>query len=284
MSSFRNILAFSFLLTFLSCAAPQQSSSDTWVQLFNGKDLKDWEIKIKGHPFNRNYGNTFRVADGKLQVNYDQYDDFKEQYGHIFYKQPFSAYLLGVEYRFIGEQVKGGPGWATRNSGAMLHAQPPATMGLDQDFPISLEVQFLGGNGKNDRTTANLCTPGTQVFMNNKLFTPHCINSKSKTYHGDQWVRVEVLVLGDSITHLIDGETVLAYGKTQIGGGNVINFDPNQKKDGQPLKSGYIALQSESHPVEYRKVEILNMEKYMSDPDKLKQILAKEIGAKKMSN
>jgi hypothetical protein len=247
---------------------------DGWVQLFNGKDLEDWDIKIRGHALNENFGNTFRVEDGMLKVGYDQYEAFDERYGHIFHKQEFSAYLLVMEYRFTGEQAKGGPGWATRNSGAMLHSQPAATMGLDQDFPISLEAQLLGGNGQDERSTANLCTPGTNVVMGDTLFTPHCINSSSKTYHGDQWVRAEALVLGDSIVkHIVEGDTVLVYEKPQIGGGNVSNYDPAVKKDGQPLKEGYIALQSESHPVEFRKVELFSLEKYMDDPQKLKTIL-----------
>lgn len=262
------------LLGSLSCTVQKNNTQEEWVQLFNGKDLKDWDIKINGHPLNENYGNTFRVEDGNLVVRYDQYEDFGNQYGHIFHKQPFSSYLLVMEYRFTGEQAKGGPGWAFRNSGAMLHSQPAATMGLNQDFPISLEAQLLGGNGQDERSTANLCTPGTHVVMGDTLFTPHCVNSSSKTYHGDQWVRVEALVLGDSIVkHIVEGDTVLVYQKPQIGGGSVSNYDPAVKKDGQLLKEGYISLQSESHPVEFRKVELFNLEKYMDDPQKLRSVL-----------
>ena len=241
-----------------------------WTSLFNGKDLKDWKVKINGHPLNDNYANTFRVENGAMKVSYDGYSEWKERYGHIFYKKPFSAYVLVVEYRFTGDQIPGGPGWATRNSGAMLHGQSPESMGLNQDFPISLETQFLGGDGKNERTTLNLCTPGTNVFLNGKLFTPHCVNSTSKTYHGDQWVRAEIVVLGDSlIQHRLEGKTVFEYSKPQIGGGNVGNFDPAVKIDGKALKEGYISLQSESHPVEFRKVELFDLKKYMNDPAKL---------------
>jgi hypothetical protein len=261
------------VLTLISCS--QKSNEEaTWIQLFNGKDLKDWHIKIAGHALNENYGNTFRVSNGVMQVSYDQYTDFGERYGHIFYKQPFSAYLLSVEYRFTGEQVKGGPGWALRNSGIMFHAQSPQSMGKDQDFPICIEAQFLGGNGKDARTTLNLCTPGTHVVLQNELFTPHCINSSSATYHGDQWVKAKILVLGDSlIKHIAATDTVLVYTKPQIGGGNVINFDPALKVDGQLLKGGYIALQSESHPVEFRKVELFNLEPYVKNPAELTRVL-----------
>jgi hypothetical protein len=247
--------------------AQEKPSDYNWVQLFNGKDLKNWQVKIAGYDAGENYGNTFRVEDGKMKVSYDQYENFGVKYGHIFYKQKFSWYIIAVEYRFTGEQAKGGQGWATRNSGIMVHGQDPATMTKDQDFPISIEVQLLGGLGTGERSTANLCTPGTNVVMNGKLFTPHCINSKSKTYNGDEWVRVEVMVLGDSlIRHMVNGETVLEYTKPQIGGGNVLNADPAVKIDGKLLDAGYISLQSESHPVEFRKVELVNL-KGCKDPN-----------------
>jgi len=249
--------------------AQEKPSDYNWVQLFNGKDLNNWQVKIAGYNAGENYGNTFRVEDGKMKVSYDQYDNFGVKYGHIFYKQKFSWYIIAVEYRFTGEQAKGGQGWATRNSGVMVHGQDPATMTKDQDFPISIEVQLLGGLGTGERSTANLCTPGTNVVMNGKLFTPHCINSKSKTYNGDEWVRVEVMVLGDSlIRHMVNGETVLEYTKPQIGGGNVLNADPSVKIDGKLLDAGYISLQSESHPVEFRKVELVNL-KGCKDPNAL---------------
>lgn len=256
-----------YLLLFLFLSACNQTNDKKeWIQLFNGKDLKNWDVKISGHALNDNFGNTFRVDSGKLTVRYDQYDSFRNQFGHIFYRKKFSHYLLAVEYRFVGNQVTGGADWATRNSGAMLHAQSAESMMKDQDFPISIEAQFLGGLGTGERPTANLCTPGTNVYMGDTLFTPHCINSQSRTFDGDQWVRVELVVLGDSlIRHMVNGDTVLEYTRPQIGGGVVNNFDPEVKLDGSSLTEGYIALQSESHPVEFRKVELLEL-KGCKDP------------------
>ncbi len=254
------------------------------ISLFNGKDIKDWTPKIRLHEVGENYGNTFRVEDGLLKVRYDQYDDFNQQYGHLAYNKPYGYYVLRVEYRFVGDQAKGGEGWAWRNSGAMLHGQKPQTMLKNQDFPISIEAQFLGGdtNLNSIRTTSNLCTPGTNVFYNNKLFTPHCVNSTSKTYHGDQWVTADFVVLGDSVVqHIINGNVVLEYYKPQIGAGNVSEFDPAVKKDGQPLTSGYIYIQSESHPIDFRKVELYDLEKYKDNPVKLNQVIQKIISTKK---
>jgi hypothetical protein len=233
-----------------------------WKQLFNGKDLKDWNIKIKGYDLDDNFGNTFSVQNKKIVVKYDAYDKFNYRYGHIFYKAPFSYYRIAVEYRFVGNQANEGEDWAFRNSGIMIHGQTAQSMKKDQDFPISIEVQLLGGksDGK-PRTTCNLCTPGTHVVYENKLDTRHCIESKSATYDGDQWVRAEIEVLGDSlIRHFVNGKMVIEYQKPVIGGGVVNGFDPLLKKDGTLLKEGTISLQSESHPVEFRKVELLNLQ------------------------
>lgn len=249
------------------------SSQKKWTTLFNGKDLNDWTVKIRGHKVNENFGNTFRVQDGVIRVNYDQYDAFDEQYGHMFYKKKYSSYLLRLEYRFIGEQVKGGPGWAFRNSGVMLHCQSPESMAIDQDFPISIETQYLGGNGKDERTTGNLCTPGTNVFLKNELFTPHCVSSNSKTYHGDQWVKAEVLVIRDSIIkHIIEGDTVLVYTKPQYDGKDKW-VQQAGLKDGLTIKEGFIALQSESHPVEFRNIRLFDLENFATNPVRLQRKL-----------
>jgi hypothetical protein len=249
-------------------AAQNQADQKEWIQLFNGKDLKDWIIKFTHHELGENVHDTFRVEDGLLKVRYDKWPTFEDQFGHIFYREPFSYYLLAAEYRFTGEQVKTARtdlAWAIRNNGLMLHSPHPKTMLKDQDFPISIEVQLLGGFGK-PRTTANLCTPGTHVVMDGKLVTRHCINSTSKTYEGDQWVRVEVLVHGDELVrHMVEGATVLEYTKPQIGGGSASPTDPAIKVDGTPLTSGYIALQAETAPIDFRKVELLNLEGCM-DP------------------
>ena len=261
-------------LGFAFTHASEESKKPKWQTLFNGKDIDDWSIKIRTHDLNDNFANTFRVEDGLMKVRYDGYDQFDQQYGHIFYNQPFSNYLLQVEYRFVGEQANGGEGWATRNSGAMLHCQDPKTMLKDQDFPISIEAQFLGGNGTDKRSTCNLCTPGTNVVMEDKLITSHCVNSTSETYHGDQWVTANFIVLGNGdVHHLVGKDTVISYSKPQIGGGNVSPVDPKIKVDGQMLSGGWISLQSESHPIDFRTVRLIDLTEYMGDQKKLDQVV-----------
>ena len=256
-------VVFLGLVVYQVSAPAQQKPQDArqWIQLFNGRDLADWTIKFAKHDLGENFRNTFRVEDGLMKVRYDQWPSFDGEFGHIFYKDSFSYYLLAAEYRFVGEQVTGAPSWAIRNNGLMLHSPHPRTMLKDQDFPISLEIQLLGGLGKGPRTTANLCTPGTHVVMNGKLHTPHCTNSTSETYDGDQWVNLELIVIGGAhITHIVDGQKVLEYSLPQIGGGVVSNFDPKAKRDGELVSGGYLAVQSESHPLDVRKIELLNLE------------------------
>ncbi|MCA9125610.1 MAG: DUF1080 domain-containing protein [Planctomycetales bacterium] len=240
-------------------AKQSDDAAGNWIQLFNGRDLDGWIPKIRHHQVGENFGNTFRVEDGLLKVRYDKehYPKFGEKFGHLFFRQPFSQYRLRVEYRFVGEQCPGGPGWAIRNSGLMLHGESPDTMAIDQDFPASIEYQLLGGNGKDERTTANLCTPGTNVVLNGKLHTPHCYSSTSKTYHGEQWVVLEVEVHGNgTIKHIEDGKVILEYEQSQLD-----DRDPHakmlaEKQGGLMLTGGTISLQSESHPIDFRKVEL----------------------------
>jgi hypothetical protein len=228
-----------------------------WTPLFDGKSLDGWTPKIKGYPLGENFGNTFRVKDGAIQVGYEGYaGKFNARFGHLFHRTPQSNYVLRLEYRFIGEQIADGPGWAWRNSGVMIHGQPPETMRQDQDFPVSAEIQLLGGPEEGDRPTANLCTPGTNVVMDGKLITQHCTNSNSPTLRGDQWVQLEIEVRGSGLViHRINGNEVMRYEQIQ--------YDPRDpdakalmKGDELKISGGSISLQSESHPVEFRNLMI----------------------------
>ena len=255
-------ILFVFCITAGTIAAQDASktTNEKWVQLFNGKDLDGWTPKIRYYDQGDNFANTFRVENGVLKVGYDGYSEFKETFGHLFYKDSFSHYRIRIEYRFLGDQVKGGPGWALRNSGVMIHGERPETMSKDQDFPASIEVQLLGGNGTNPRTTSNLCTPGTNVVMSDKLILAHCTNSKSKTFHGDQWVTAEVEVKGNEvIRHYVNGEMVLEYNNPQLDDRDAHAKELIQKSGDKMLASGSISLQSESHPIEFRKVELLDL-------------------------
>lgn len=261
------LTAFVFLsiLFTLSCSSNHtQQTPGKWVTLFNGIDINDWIVKIHHHETGENFGNTFRVENGMIKVRYDQYGDFNEQFGHLYYKTPFSYFHLKFEYRFVGQWVKTAPDYTLLNSGVMFHSQDPYTIPKEQDWPISVEMQLLGGLGDGKpRPTGNMCSPGTEVMQKGKIVPSHCINSSSKTYDGDQWVNGELIVLGDSlVTHIINGDTVLQYSKPQIGGGVVNRYDPKIKIDGKLLSSGFIALQSEGQEIDFRNIKIMDLSKH----------------------
>jgi len=235
---------------------------EDWIDLFNGKDIDDWFVKIHHHDVGENFGNTFRVEDSLIKVRYDQYGDFNEQYGHLYYKTPYSYYHLSLEYRFTGQWLETAPSYTILNSGVMFHSQDPHTMLKEQDWPISVEMQFLAGLGDGKpRPTGNMCSPGTDVVYQGQIDPRHCIESTSRTYEKGEWVRADLIVLGDSlVTHMINGDTVLQYTHPQIGGGVANRYDPAIKIDGRLLQSGFIALQSEGQEIDFRNIRLLNLE------------------------
>lgn len=246
------------ILAFISCNNQSQTSADAseeeWIELFNGENLDGWTVKITHHELGDNYANTFRVENGHLINRFDGYESFDTQFGHIYYEEPFSTYRLIAEYRFTGEQVEGGPGWAFMNNGIMFHSQPPDSVTIDQEFPNSIEFQLLGvENDSTQRTNGNVCTPGTNIVMDGELITQHCTSSNGPTNSGSEWVTAELIAYGDSlIQHKVNGEMVLEYTKPQLD-------------DGTPLTGGYIAVQSESYPTEFRSIRVLNLEGCMDE-------------------
>ena len=253
-----NLLIVFILMTFFSCDNDQ--SDIRWINLFNGENLNGWEMKIAGYELNNNYRNTFRVNDGVIKVSYNDYDSFDEKFGHLFYtKKKFKNYHLKMEYRFYGEhanQLKNeNEAWNYKNSGVMLHSEDPSKMFLDQEFPVSIEAQFLGGSGERDRPTLNMCSPGTEVDIDGSQALKHCVSSSSNTYHTEDWVSVELIVYSDSIVHhVIDRDTVMTYSNIIIGGGYL--SDNFTDLIGKPLKEGYISLQSEGHPIEFKNIRV----------------------------
>lgn len=244
----------------LSSVLVSGASAQEWEPLFNGEDLSNWEVKFTGFALGDNYRNTFRVENGVLRVAYDEWPNFNGEFGHLFTKQSYSHYRLRVEYRFVGNQVNEGPGWAYRNNGIMLHSQSASSMGLDQEFPASIEAQMLGGNGSDDRPNGNVCTPGTHIEINGELVTRHCTNSESATFHGDDWVRMDIEVRGaDQVRHFLNGEEVFVYGGIQLDPESV-EAKPLIAK-GAPLRldAGHIAIQAETAPIEFRRIDLLKL-------------------------
>lgn len=239
-------LAFVLMISMLF--AFDSSKKDKWVTIFNGKDLDGWTMKIAGQTLGENYGNTFRVENGILSIRYDNdvYKNFNNQFGALYYKKKLTNYRLKVEYRFVGETAVGAPVWGFRDSGVQYHSQSPESLELNQQFPTCLEYNLHGGNGKEDRPTGELCANGMIVQINGQPNPSFCnLPTVQRTFHGDQWVTLEIDVKGDRITHFVNGEEILKF------------EDPRLKTTNEKVTSGYVSLQSNSHPIDFRKIELL---------------------------
>ena len=276
----RTVVGISFLSTLIACSvhtqhndylansvtspnefAPRAESAarekNVWLPLFDGKSLNGWVPKFSGYPVGENVKNTFAVRDGKLVADNSNWSHFDYTFGHLFFDEVFHHYKIRAEYRFVGEQVAQAPEWAKRNNGIFVHAQSAKSMWLNQDFPSGMEIQLLGGFGEGERSTGNICRSNVDVDINGEKAKDRCIGSTSSTYHGEQWVTVEIHVRGsERITHFINGEQVFDYtnirrthefNETQFG-------DTTASRD---IGSGYIAIQAESAPTEFRKIEIM---------------------------
>jgi hypothetical protein len=236
---------------------PQQQHGKHWVSLFNGKDLDGWKPKIAGYPLGENFGNTVRVADKILSTRYNEYDSFNSRFGALYYDKKFTNYRLKVEYRFVGNLTPGAPSWGFRDGGIQYHCQSPATVGLNQPFPVCLEYNLLGGKETGERPTGEICASGIYVEMNGKRNTNYCTPPTVKrTFAGDQWVTAEIEVMDGKITHFVNGEQVLQFENPR--------FDSTHQEgkkfiiEGKDMvKDGYISLQSNSHPMDFRKIEIM---------------------------
>ncbi len=251
------------VLSFMILALSPLAAEQPWVPLFNGKNLDGWTPKISGHAPGENFANTFYVEDGILKVSYDGYPKFSEQYGHLFTNIAYSRYILRMEYRFIGKMMADAPSYVNLNSGVMIHAQSPQSMGLKQGFPASMEVQFLADEGKGKRATANVCTPGTNLEMGGKLVLKHIVESSAPTFPAEEWVKVEVEVHGgEEVIHRINGVEVLRYQRPQLDPRNELAPATDLLNLGAAkiLNFGYIALQAEGQPVWFRNIELKSLE------------------------
>ena len=254
-------LAVFFVCCALVSATDAPVSARPWVSLFNGKNLDGWTIKISGHSIGENYADTFRVEDGMIKVYYDKYGKFDKQFGHLFSNVAYSRYILRMEYRFTGSMMADAPSYVNLNSGVMIHAQSPQSMGLNQGFPASLEVQFLADEGKGRRSTCNVCTPGTNIEMGGKLITQHIVESSAPTFPAEEWVRVEVEVHGnEEVIYRVNGVEVLRYQRPQLDPADHTSDDLFKAGAAKLLSFGYIALQAEGQPVWFRNIELMSLE------------------------
>lgn len=223
-----------------------------WVTLFNGKNIDNWTPKISGYKLGENFGNTFRVHNGILSTRYDAYDSFDNRFGALFYNKKFTNYRLKVEYRFVGKLTPGAPQWGFKDGGIQYHCQPPASMGLNQQFPVCLEYNLLGA-----RPTGEICVSGIIVTVNGKNNTSNCTPpSVKKTFENEEWVTAEIEVRDGKFTHFVNGEKILEFENPRFDSTNAQARKFITTRN-DLVKDGYISLQSNSHPMDFRKIEIM---------------------------
>ncbi|MDB5278516.1 MAG: hypothetical protein JWR61_3471 [Ferruginibacter sp.] len=232
-------------------------TNSKWTSLFNGKNLQGWEAKINGHKLGDNFGKTFRVENGILSTRYDQYDSFANRFGALYFNKKFSNFRLKVEYRFVGKLTPGAPSWGFKDGGIQYYCQPPATVGLNQQFPVCLEYNLHGGDGKTERPTGEICASGMYVEIDGKRNTDYCTAPTVKeTFNGDEWVTAEIDVNNGRIMHFVNGEQILQFENPHYDAAHAEGkkFIVGSK---DAVTSGYISLQSNSHPMDFRKIEIM---------------------------
>jgi hypothetical protein len=255
------ILAIGFCLVGVSCHSNKitsdKSGNKKWISLFNGKDLQHWTPKIVGFKAGQNFGNTFRVENDILSTRYNAYDSFRNRFGALYYDKPFTNYRLKVDYRFVGELTAGAPSWGYKDGGIQYHCQSPQSLDVDQNFPVCLEFNLHGGNGKDENPTGDICASGMYIEIDGKRNTSYCTPPTIKrTFAGDEWITAEIDVRDGKITHYVNGEQVIHFENPRYDSTNV----PAKKMiiaANDLVKSGYISLQSNSHPMDFRKIEIM---------------------------
>ena len=246
------------------CAGAQAGAeavkAGPWRPLFDGRSLDGWTPKVAKHPAGENYRQTFVVDHGVIRVSYAGYDKLDGQFGHLFYKTPFKAYRLRLTYRFLPEGgLPDTPAWARSNSGIMFDAQSPESMTVEQPFPVSIEFQLLGKEGDAPRPTGAVCTPGTNITFDGVTAKDHCTPpANAPTVPNGTWVKAELEVLPNGeVSQKVNGVVVHHYANVTLDPDDTVAGGAKPyilARGAQPITEGYIALQSEGHPIEFKDI------------------------------
>lgn len=247
-----------------------RAEDSAWVSMLNGTNLDGWTPYFSG-PKLRNHlvnpDSTFKITPegwlyADIHLSYDS-----TRVGHLFYtKRKLSYYMVRGVYRFTNKVL--GPGWTgadnIQNNGFMIHCAAPAEQ--TKDFPPSVEVQLVGtantffnrdlvSQGWKYGTSMNLCANGITANLKGRDESSNCHhadypaawkNTEIPWEDKDGWSDATVRVLADSLfQHFIHGSKVHEY--TRI------------RRDGQPLKEGYIAVQAEGSSTQFKSLEILDL-------------------------
>lgn len=226
------------------------ANTDGWVNLFNGKDLTGWVPLIHKHKVGENVYDTFRAdsVNKVIKVLYDKYPnlEFGGRCGNLYYNRRLTNYRIKVTYRFQEPLVKNPVGWSKNNSGLMIFGIDPATVTGDPEFPPLIEIQLLGSPsqpGGGGTTSPNYCEPGGMTMQQH---TGGCGNNGTgKTPNpAAQWTTVEADV------HVTGQTKIYQHPDTT----NAVLTMSGPRYQNAAVTGGYIALQSEGQPIEYKDI------------------------------
>lgn len=226
-------------------------ASDGWVKIFNGQDLTGWSPLIHKSAYKQDPYNTFRAdpVNHVIKVTYEDYPNgFEDRCGLLYYDKLLTNYRVRVTYRFLEPQAPGPVSWGKNNTGLMIFGIDPAKVTGDPEFPPLIEIQLLGANSTGGNTTPNMCVPGGMTM---KKSTAECGNNHTGVAPppAAEWVTVEaeVHVKGDTKVFQYPNKTtpVITMSGPVYQGKDVVN--------------GYLSLQSESQPLEYKDIELMEL-------------------------
>lgn len=223
------------------------TSTDGWVNLFNGKDLTGWVPLIHKSKVGENYMDTFRAdsVNKVIRIAYDKYPNqsFDGRIGNLYYNKRLTNYRVRVTYRFIEPQAKNPVSWGRNNSALMIFAVDPYTITGDPQLPPMIELQLLGSPSAGGTTSPNYCDLGG---MSMQQHSARCGNNGSgkAPNPANQWTTVEAEVHVTGVTKVFQLPDTTNPAQTMSG----------PRYMNQAVTGGFVALQSESQPIEFKDI------------------------------
>jgi Domain of Unknown Function (DUF1080) len=218
-------------LALLLTLAPATLADDVH-DLFDGKSLDGWVVD---GPAKGKTGRTmWSVEDGRIVC-------LGEAFGFLRYdRRQFSDFTLRVEYRFSPKEGANPQG----NSGLGIRTGKfdPERSRETRPAYAAFEVQLLDDAGSSPSVH------GTGSLYRYKSPTANSARP------APEWNTIEVECAGPRITVRLNGQTILEADQTELADVKTKPASVAAPKD-KPRK-GYIALQSHSGRVEFRKVQI----------------------------
>ena len=223
---------FASLTVLLTLVSPAAGPDDQFRDLFDGQSLEGWVVE--GPAKNKAGQMMWSVTDGRIAC-------LGEGFGFLRYdRRQFSDFTLRVEYRFI--PASAGKSQANSGIGIRTGRFDPARSRETRPSYAAFEVQLLDDAGS--PPTAH----GTGSLYRYK--SP----SANPARPAPEWNTIEVTCAGPRITIRLNGRLILEADQSELP-------DVKSKPAAAPApkdkpRNGYMALQSHSGRVEFRKVQI----------------------------